>query len=238
MKNFKNPFIILILLSSSFGSCSKDLDIQTALNERKIIQNLQEYCRNYLELTILIDQEFGSNYRKSRKFSLKNDVLFAKTETEIKTILERTGIKNGDEIIGLIKKRLVLENNFRLQNPDFYFLNISKRTSLLNQQYDLALDNYIDKQNSIGGVPNKKYDLVLENYIVKFNSLEIASTHQSSYNLALGGCNINYGKSAALGIVDVEEGLVSGVIVGVIGAWDLSDCKKNAQEENPVLLID
>jgi hypothetical protein len=123
--------------------------------------------------------------------------------------LKNAGVLNSETILTLIKKRIEIQNNFRVENPNFYLLEISKRSNLITKQYDLVLEEYIAKQN------------------ISAKTSSCAGT----YNTGVSRCNRTFGKCAAVAVIAAAEGFFPGVVVGVFCAWDLSDCKSDALED-------
>jgi hypothetical protein len=208
-KLFKILSLGLILCNLIFISCEKDGEIKTEINQQKIIQNLKQLSEDFLDKTIEIDNEFAKNKTISSDASYKNSLLLSKTENDIKNVLKKAGILNSETILKLVKERINLQNNFRINNPDFYLLDENKRADLLNNQYDLVLSNYIANQNS--NAKNKSC--------------------AGQYNTDIGRCNRTYGKCALIAVIAAADGLVPGLVVGVFCAWDLSDCKSDARED-------
>jgi hypothetical protein len=208
-KIFKILSLGLILPSLIIISCEKDGDIKTEINEQKITQNLKQLSEDFLDKTIEIDNEFAKNQTINIDASYKNSLLLSKTENDIKIVLKKAGILNGETILKLVKQRINLQNNFRIKNPDFYLLDENKRADLLNNQYDLILENYIANQNSKAKT----------------------TSCSGQYNTDIGRCNRTYGKCALVAVIAAADGLFPGLVVGVFCAWDLSDCKSDARED-------
>lgn len=209
----KKTFIFLVSLlifsSGIFIACSKDVEIPTAVNEQNLNQNLKKYSEDFWKTTILIDNEFAKNKKINKDSSFKNTLLLAKNENEVSQILKNAGVLNSETILTLIKKRIEIQNNFRVENPNFYLLEISKRSNLITKQYDLVLEEYIAKQN------------------ISAKTSSCAGT----YNTGVSRCNRTFGKCAAVAVIAAAEGFFPGVVVGVFCAWDLSDCKSDALED-------
>ena len=208
-KIFKILSLGVILSSLIFISCEKDGEIKTEINEQTITQNLKQLSEDFLDKTIEIDNEFAKNQTINSDASYKNALLLSKTENDIKIVLKKSCILNSETILKLVKERINLQNNFRIKNPDFYLLDENKRADLLNNQYDLVLENYIANQNS-----NAK-----------------TTSCAGQYNTDIGRCNRTYGKCALVAVIAAADGLVPGLVVGVFCAWDLSDCKSDARED-------
>jgi len=208
-KTFKILSLGVIMSSLIFISCEKDGEIKTEINEQKITQNLKQLSEDFLDKTIEIDNKFAKNQRINSDASYKNSLLLSKTENDIKIVLKKAGILNSETILKLVKERINLQNNFRIKNPDFYLLDENKRADLLNNQYDLVLENYIANQNS-----NAK-----------------TTSCGGQYNTDIGRCNRTYGKCALVAVIAAADGLFPGLVVGVFCAWDLSDCKSDARED-------
>lgn len=206
MKKLLNFLVLVVFVFSLFLiSCEKD----ETINEQKISQNLKQFSEDFLKQTIEIDNEFAKNRKINLDASFKNTLLLAKTEEDVKMSLKNAGILNSETILKLVKNRINLENNFRTQNPDFYLLDVNKRTDLVNKQYDLVLENYIAKLS----------------YNAKTTSCG------GDYNRDIGRCNRTYGKCGIVAVIAAAEGLVPGLVVGVFCAWDLSDCRSDALED-------
>lgn len=202
---FKFPVLVFFVFSLFLISCEKD----ESINEQKLSQNLKQFSEDYLKQTIEIDNEFAKSRTKKLDASFKNTLLQAKTEEDVNISLKNAGILNSDTILKLVINRINLQNNFRTHNPDFYLLDVNKRTSLLNNQYDVVLENYIEKQS----------------YVAKTTSCG------SDYNRDISRCNRTFGKCGIVAVIGAAEGLIPGLIIGVFCAWDLSDCKSYALED-------
>ncbi len=191
-------------------ACTNDDSSKNELNREKVTQNVKQYSEDFLYLTNEIDKEFGKNHSKiSKNSDLKNNLLSAKTENEVISIMISAGISNYETIVMLVNKRVLLQNNFRKQNPDFYLLDINERSELVNTQYDIVLENYLATKLS------------------NTNKKSCAST----YNTSIGRCNRSFGKCAITAVIAAAEGILPGLAVGVFCAWDLSDCKSDALED-------
>ena len=208
-KPFKLLPIGLIVSIIFFVQCSKNDEVPKIINEEKISQNLKQYAEDFFKASLNIDEEFAKNVQIKRDPSFKKAVLLAKTERDLGIIMKNAGFINSETILTLIKKRLEIQNNFRASNQDFYHLEADKKNELLNKQYDLVLEKYIDQQNSFPKI----------------------SSCANSFNTDISRCNRTYGKCAVIAILAAAEGLVPGLIVGVFCAWDLVDCKADAKED-------
>jgi hypothetical protein len=223
--SFTTLFVLTLLSTmsiTSFYGCKKN---NTDLPETKIILNLKKYSEDFLKLTIQIDDEFSKNPRKNIKPDFKKDLSLAKTEKDIIKSLKNAGILNSEAIITLIKSRIELENNFRVQNPDFYLLDVEKRTRLVNSQYDLVLEAPLLKQNKPAKITSS------QDHFFKPAEPSIISSCASIYNTDIGRCNNSYGKCAIVAVIAAADGLIPGLVVGVFCAWDLMDCKADARED-------
>ena len=214
--------LLFIMIVTGFYACKKN---NTDLPETKIILNLKKYSEDFLKLTIQIDDEFSKNPRKNIKPDFKKDLSLAKTEKDIIKSLKNAGILNSEAIITLIKSRIELENNFRVQNPDFYLLDVEKRTRLVNSQYDLVLEAHLLKQNKPAKITSS------QDHFFKPAEPSIISSCASIYNRDIGRCNNSYGKCAIVAVIAAADGLIPGLVVGVFCAWDLMDCKADARED-------
>jgi site-specific DNA-adenine methylase len=131
---------------------------------------------------------------KEENEKLKNELLLCKNEEQIKSILTKAGVSNEEEVIALIKKSIVIQNEFRKQNPDFYLMEVTERTNLLETQFNIILENY--------------QSLNLTNNLT---SRSCAGT----YNLDISRCNRSYGKCAIFAVIAAAEGIIPGIIGGI-----------------------
>ena len=209
-KTNPNLVCLVLLFLFLFIQCTTNEKIDLKSNQNLITQNIKEYSEKFLSASIDIESEFLKNKFIDRNSKLKNELLLCKNEEQIKSILTKAGVSNEEEVIALIKKSIVIQNEFRKQNPDFYLMEVTERTKLLETQFNIILENY--------------QSLNLTNNLT---SRSCAGT----YNLDISRCNRSYGKCAIFAVIAAAEGIIPGIIGGIYCAWDLSDCKYEALED-------
>lgn len=209
-KTNPNLICLVVLFSFFFIQCTTNEKTDPKNNQNLILQNINEYSEKFLSASIDIEREFLKNKFIERNSKLKNELLLCKNEEQIRAILAKAGVSNGEEVIALIKKSIVIQNEFRKQNPDFYLMEIKERTKLLETQFNVVLENYLA--------------LNLNNNITNRSCA-------GTYNLDISRCNRSYGKCAVFAVIAAADGIIPGIIGGIYCAWDLSDCKNEALED-------
>jgi hypothetical protein len=209
---------VVILSVLFFINCSNsDID-KTKIDEKLISVNLKAFSEEYIKMSDEINIEFSKNSLVRLNQDNINSLNSARNENDVSIALKKGGAKNSIGIISLLKKRILLQNDFRNKNFDYYKLTVQRRKELLDKEYDNALENYINKESE---------KLKLNGSTLK----GVLPPCGYAYNTTISRCNRDYGKCGIVAVIAAAEGIVPGLVVGVFCAWDLSDCKADAQAD-------
>ncbi len=172
---------------------------------------LKEYSEDFLKFSIDIDKEFSKNSKISGDEKFRKEILSAKDESELASIMKNAGVINSLAIIELIKSRIEMQNNFRVENPDFYLLASPERNELFYQQFDLVLDKHF---------PN----------LSKYPTTSMISCG-SDYNRSISRCNRTFYRCSSAAILVAAGGFFPGLVAAVFCMWEITDCRSDANED-------
>ncbi len=148
-------FVIATMIVAFFGSisCSNEPINEVVTNGKlsmtTVIENLDIYSNEYAKNNYKILEALGRNKEREFNAGFLNALLYAKNENDLKILFQSAGIDNSIEVVGLLKKSVQIQSDFRKSNPSFYKLDIQKRTELLEKSFEVVLKR-IDLSNSIG----------------------------------------------------------------------------------------
>lgn len=194
---------------------NQNSEVQESIDENKIIENLKKFSKDFLQISLQIDEALNETSKTDINIAIKSKIFDVKNDLQFNQFMTSLGFINSDAILELLKKQHSLVSNFRTQNPDFYLFDLNKRNELFTREYNLVLDEYFQSNNRL------------------FKNQPTFSTEscESVYNTAIGRCNRDYGKCAAVAVLAAAGGLWPGLSVAVFCAWDLSDCRSDARED-------
>lgn len=257
----KKMFFVIVMMIVAFvinTSCSNEPINENISNSSTsmttVIKNLDIYSNEYAKNNYKILEALGRNkkYLNLTQVFL-NALLYTKNENDLKILFQSAGIDNSIEVIGLLKKSVQIQSDFRKANPSFYKLDIQKRTELLEKSFEVVLKR-IDLSNSIGYMTQRGATSGFVNYM-PFEAAPLIPTDlvgANCYNIYVKEkkrCERDFficgGFALASALYTVGWGTVVGAaycsvtlnICGMDAQEDYSHCLK-PYEENPWLPVD
>ncbi len=163
--------VIFVIVTMSLTSCQNE-SYENAVNKNTTSKDIRNLIVKLSENNIKIDNALAENNNLIFDENVIKFLNAAKNETDIKKSFETAGIKNSDELINLLKEKVNLGKQFMLENPNFYKLDLQKRTILLDKVLDsMFFPNYVEsKMNKLGKLSiNDKNTIASKNCAKQYN---------------------------------------------------------------------
>lgn len=256
----KKMFFVIVMMIVAFVvsiSCSNEPINENISNSSTsmttVIENLDIYSNEYAKNNYKILEALGRNKKLEFNAGFLNALLHTKNGNDLKILFQNAGIDNSIEVLGLLKKSIQIQSDFRKVNPIFYKLDIQKRTELLEKSFEVVLKR-IDLSNSIGYMAQRGVTSGFVNYM-PFEAAPLIPTDlvgancYSIYVKERKRCERDFfvcgGFALASALYTVGWGTVVGAaycsvtlnICGMDAQEDYSDCLK-PYEEYPWLPAD
>ena len=219
--------VIFVIVTMSLTSCQNE-SYENAVNKNTTSKDIRNLIVKLSENNIKIDNALAENNNLIFDENVIKFLNAAKNETDIKKSFETAGIKNSDELINLLKEKVNLGKQFMLENPNFYKLDLQKRTILLDKVLDsMFFPNYVEsKINKLG-----KLSINDKNTIASKNCAK-------QYNININRCNGSSLRCSAAAIISASAGIWPGLIGAAFCMWESHDCKIEASEDYRDCLVE
>ena len=209
----KSAFFLIIAVC--FNSCENQ-----EINEQEIEQtNMLNFKSSDLSVNILeyinIDQNLNDKIeeklRINKNFKFGNDIIVklqnCKSLEEITKLFKNGGVSNSTTILSLLEEKVMFQKLFIKNNPQFYQISISERTTLVNE--------LINRQYSVSTTKG--------NYETE--------SCASAYNTSSRRCNRDAMIGSTAAIISAAAGLFPGVVAAAYVMIAHHNCMEDAMED-------